>query len=239
MKKKGGESMLYIASDLHGEYRLFRALLDKIAFSSSDRMIVCGDVIDKGEEPVRLLQFVLGEPNIDLILGNHEAEFLKYYRALMREHARDFGKVLSLLSEYFPTDGALLDWETVDALETLPLYMEEEDFLCVHAGAPIGADGHLLPLSEASAEELVYDRRFKDPYVRHEDARCVFFGHTETAAIAGEPRILVYRREKGAAPRSVRDFCKIHLDTGAWSRGVMGCFCVDTLKAHYVRKKMV
>ena len=229
--------MLYICSDLHGEYCLFRALLERISFSASDRMIVCGDVIDKGEEPVRLLQFVLGEPNIELILGNHEHEFLKYYRSLMREHARDFGGVLSLLSSYFPTDGHLLDWETVDALEALPLYIEEKDFLCVHAGAPIAADGQLLPAAEATAEELVYDRRFKDPYVRHEGAQCVFFGHTETAAISGEARILVYRRDRAEKPNSVRDFYKIHLDTGTWSRGVMGCFCVDTLKAHYVHKK--
>lgn len=228
--------MLYICSDLHGEYRLFRALLERIAFSRSDRMIVCGDVIDKGEEPVRLLQFVLGEPNIELILGNHELEFLKYYRTLMREHARDFGRVLSLLSEYFPTDGQLLDWGTVDALEALPLYIEGEDFVCVHAGAPLGADGRLLPLAEATVEELVYDRRFKDPYVRHEDPRCVFFGHTETAAISGEAKILVYRRNRGTPPASLRDLYKIHLDTGAWSRGVMGCFCVDTLKAYYVRR---
>ncbi len=231
--------MLYICSDLHGEYRLFSALLDRIGFGPSDRMIICGDVIDKGEEPIRLLQFVLSCPNIDLILGNHEYEFLKYYHALMREHARDFAKVLSLLSEYFPTDGHLLDWGMVDALEALPLYIETDELVCVHAGAPLSKDGRLLPLSEASAEELVYDRRFKDPYVRPEDPRCIFFGHTETAAVAGEEKILVYRRDRGTPPRSVRDFYKIHLDTGTWSRGVAGCFCVDTLKAHYVRKKTV
>lgn len=43
-----------------------------------------------------------------------------------------------------------------------------------------------------------------------------------------------YRRDKSRSARSIRDYYKIHLDTGAWSGGVMGCFCVDTLKAYYV-----
>ena len=33
------------------------------------------------------------------------------------------------------------------------------------------------------------------------------------------------------------DFCKIHLDTGAWSHGVLGCLCMDTCKVCYVKKQ--
>ena len=45
--------MTYIVSDIHGEYDLFIKLLEKIKFSNSDTMIICGDVIDKGDFMVK------------------------------------------------------------------------------------------------------------------------------------------------------------------------------------------
>ena len=78
--------MRYVISDIHGEYHLFLDLLDKIKFSATDEMIVCGDIIDKGEHSVKLLQYIMSQPNIRCILGNHEYAFLKYYWALMKDH---------------------------------------------------------------------------------------------------------------------------------------------------------
>ncbi len=40
--------MLYVCSDIHGEYDLFVKMLQRINFSSMDEMIICGDIIDKG-----------------------------------------------------------------------------------------------------------------------------------------------------------------------------------------------
>ena len=144
--------MLYIASDLHGEYGLFVRLLEKIRFSDGDRMIICGDIVDKGPESIRLARLIFSMPNIECILGNHEYAFLKYYDSLMRRSPEDFDEVLERLRGYFRDDGHLLDWETVDRFESLLLYVEEVDFICVHAGLPICEDGSLPPLSSLSAE---------------------------------------------------------------------------------------
>ena len=225
-----------IASDLHGEYGLFMKLLDKLGFTEDDRMIICGDVVDKGNDSVRLLNFILSKPNIQSIVGNHEYSFLKYYRSLLARSPDDFDEVLRLLRDYFRGDGELLDWDTVDALESLPFYIEEDGFICVHAGIPLTEDGRLSSPSEAEAEELVCDRRFKEPNLTHKSPKCVFFGHTRTDFICGKPRILIYPRVKGVYPRDLSEICKVHLDTGASDNGVMGCFCADTLKAIYVKK---
>ena len=40
--------MIYIMSDLHGEYDLFVALMRKIGFTNKDSLYICGDVIEKG-----------------------------------------------------------------------------------------------------------------------------------------------------------------------------------------------
>ncbi len=229
--------MKYFVSDIHGELELFERLLAKIHFSADDEMYVCGDIIDKGESSVRLARRIFSFPNIHCITGNHELAFLKYYRSMLEASPEDFGEVLRKLQDYFPNDGDLLDWDLVDRFESLPAYIEEEEFICVHAGIPLDGSGQLMPLSEVSVEQLVYDRKFKDPDVIHKDPKCVFYGHTQTDCICGENKILGYRRNKSAPVKSITDFYKIHLDTGTWSNGVLGCFCMDTLKAVYVRKE--
>ena len=42
-------------------------------------------------------------------------------------------------------------------------------------------------------------------------------------------------QKRGEVRRCVSDYYKIHLDTGAWSNGVLGCFCIDTCRAFYVK----
>lgn len=86
--------MLYFASDIHAQYDLFLALLKRIGFSEKDEMIICGDIIEKGPDSLRLAKFVFSQPNIRCILGNHEYSFLKYYDVLMAQSPDDFDGVL-------------------------------------------------------------------------------------------------------------------------------------------------
>ena len=232
--------MTYCVSDIHGEYDLFLKLLEKIKFSDSDRMIVCGDIIDKGTQSVKLLKLISKMSNVYAVNGNHEYTFLKLYWGLMRQSPDDFGYILKKLQEYFPGDGKLLDWEAVDWVETRPYYIEEENFVCVHAGAPVDGDNRLLPLEQATREQLVYDRNFKNPGFVIKDSKCVLFGHTPTSYLLnGRDAIIGYRREgaeKDIAGRyNIGDYYKVHLDTGTWLNGVLGCFCIDTCTAVYVK----
>lgn len=230
--------MIYCISDIHGEYELFLRLLDKIKFSDSDRLIVCGDIIDKGRDSVKLAKYIFGMPNAECIVGNHEYEFLKLYWALMKQMSDNFDEVLKRLQDYFPYDGCLLDWETVDYFEALPYYIEEKDFICVHAGLPLDSEGRISPIENASREQLVYDRAFKEPGVLPKGGKCVFFGHTPTPYICGESKILAYRREISPfCGCDIRDYCKVHLDTGVWIDGMLGCFRIDDCKTFYVKNK--
>lgn len=227
--------MIYILSDIHGEYELLGRMLDLIKFSDGDTLISCGDIIDKGRDSVRLLKFMAGMPNARCINGNHEYDFLKQYWGLMRQSPSDFDYVLKELQRYFPHDGSLLDWNTVDWIENSPYYIEEKDFICVHAGAPLDKDNKLLPLENATREQLVYDRNFKSPNLEVKESKCVFFGHTPTSYLLnGQSKIIAYRR--GECGDKVSDFYKIHLDTGTWLNGVLGCFCLDTCRTFYIKK---
>ena len=230
--------MTYCVADIHAEYELFLKLLDKIKFSYSDRIIVCGDVIDKGSDSVKLLQFISKMPNAEVICGNHEYTFLKYYWGLMRESPDNFDYILKKLQDYFPNDGHLLDWDIVDWLETRPYYIEEDEFICVHAGIPVDGNNKILPVERATREQLVYDRNFKSPNLEIKDSKCVLFGHTPTSYILNdESKIIAYRRDSTKqGNHKITDFYKIHLDTGTWLDGVLGCFCIENCTADYVKK---
>lgn len=229
--------MKYCLSDIHGEYELFVRLIEKINFSENDVMYVCGDIIEKGKDSVRLAQLISSYSNIHCILGNHELSFLRYYRSLMEKSPDDFEKVLKKLQEYFPEDGDLLDWALVDWFDELPSYIEEDDFICVHAGIPLDGENKLLPLARIDTEYLVNDRKFKDPNLAHNDSKCVFFGHTPTEYLYGENRIITYARNPSKTLENIDDLYKVHLDTGAWSSGILGCFCIDNLECIYVKKQ--
>lgn len=69
--------MIYAISDLHGcPPRQFFDLLEKAGFSDADFLFVLGDVIDRGEHGVELLRWMAEQPNVQLLLGNHESMLL-------------------------------------------------------------------------------------------------------------------------------------------------------------------
>ena len=229
--------MRYVISDIHGEYDLFVKLLEKIKFSDADEMYVCGDIIEKGSGTVKLAKLILSMPNVHAIMGNHEDAFIKHYEFLMKTSDGDYKGVLESLKQCITDgggDGDLLDWDIIDAIEALPYYIEEEDFICVHAGFTPDADGRIPPLDTVSTDELIHNRVFKNPDVLPK-GKCVFFGHTATSAVCGKDTILAYKR-KSSQYGDIRDYVKVHLDTCTFVSGVLGCFCIDTCKVYYVRR---
>ena len=229
--------MTYIISDIHGEYELFLRLLDKIGFSKTDTLYICGDIIEKGKHSVKLANYICRMPNVRCIVGNHEYAFLKYYWGLMQSSPDDFDGVLKKLQTYFPDDGDLLDWELIDWLEALPYYIEEPAFICVHAGVPLDGQGRMLPLAQATPAQLVYDRNFKEPDTEVIGGKCVFFGHTPTNAIThGASRVLAYKRA-GTRGDNIADYYKVHLDLGTWMSGLLAAFCVETCQVIYVQRE--
>ena len=224
--------MEYCISDIHGYYDLFCRLLDHIKFSGGDVLYVLGDMIDKGPNSIRLARLLFSMPNVRCIAGNHEYDFIKYYHALMRQTA-DYDGVLEALRHYF-SDGGLLDWDTVDAFDFLPFYLETETWIGVHAGVPV-KDGAILPISQATPEQLVYDRNFKNADILPQNGKCVFYGHTPVRYLTGRDEIIAYpRTRRSDRSGNIADYCKVHLDTGVFLSGTLGCFCVDTCRCFYV-----
>lgn len=222
--------MTYFISDIHGEYDLLIRLLYKIKFSSVDKLIVLGDMIDKGSNSIKVLQEIYSLNNAYCILGNHEYDFIKYYRAQMHNAVSDFDLVLSRLQKYFPDEGVFLTWEILDWLDCLPSYILHNEFLGVHAGVPLNKSGKILPLCDCITEQFVYDREFKAPDTYINDEKTVIYGHTPTSYLNSTGEIIKCGGLNG------KKYSRIHIDTGVYLTGMLGCYAVEEDKAFYVKK---
>ncbi|WP_285261179.1 metallophosphoesterase [Halopseudomonas bauzanensis] len=66
----------WICSDVHGEFQLLMELLVESGFEpAKDRLFMLGDLIDRGPESLRTLEWVLHTPYCHSVLGNHELLF--------------------------------------------------------------------------------------------------------------------------------------------------------------------
>lgn len=193
---------IYVTSDLHGTTLAeFTELLKTANFSDRDWLFILGDVIDRNNDGgVELLEWLLYQPNAQLILGNHEAMLLScafLFEEITEENvAKITTEQMELLETYRENGGEVTllnlvkknkeDRETVmDILEYLreaPLYetvsVGERDFILVHGGL----DGFRpdKKLSEYSADDLLWCLpNLEDEYF---DDAITVFGHTPTLA---------------------------------------------------------
>lgn len=228
--------MTYVISDIHGEYNLFIKLLKKIKFNNEDKMIICGDIIDKGNDSVKLLKYIRKQQNMIFIIGNHEYELLKYYNKLMMELEDGFDseELLKKINEYFPNEKEILDFEDLNWLEECSYYYETENYICVHAGVRLNDDNEVVNLEENNINVLVYDRKIKNPELVINNSKCVFYGHTPTCYLTNENKIITYKRLSFQETNTIKDYYKIHLDCGVYLEKALGCFCVDNCKTIYV-----
>ena len=75
----------YVISDIHGEYERFMELLDEIELKDTDTLYVLGDVLDRGEHPIKVILKLMEMPNAFCIVGNHEVMALECLRFLCQE----------------------------------------------------------------------------------------------------------------------------------------------------------
>ena len=69
--------MVYVMSDIHGQYSKFLEMLKRIDFNELDVLYILGDIIDRGPKNLEMIQYVMSHKNIKMLLGKHEDMFVK------------------------------------------------------------------------------------------------------------------------------------------------------------------
>ncbi len=233
--------MIYASSDLHG-YPLdsFLRLLESAGFGESDFLYVLGDVIDRnGDGGIAMLRWMMGRPNVELILGNHEAMMLSctsWFDEIREDNIRNLNPdqmkqllhwlrnganptILSL-KELKKKDPEVFT-DIVDYVQEAPLYAAVSaggrDFLLVHSGLGNFSPGKKLSAYEP--EELLWHRPSADE-VFFPDVLTVF-GHTPAGYSFGEEG------------RMYRTDTWIDIDTGAAGGGAPMLLRLDDLQPFY------
>ena len=102
----------YVVADVHGYYtHLMRALTDAGFFSETEpcKLIVCGDLLDRGPEARELIEFMLqllAEDRLIYVLGNHEELLVQCLQEISR------GGVHRIASGMTPHTGNMT-WDTL------------------------------------------------------------------------------------------------------------------------------
>ena len=228
----------YFIADIHAHYDLFIKLLGKINFSSNDKMIILGDIIDKGDSSIKMIKFVRNCPNIQMILGNHEYYFLQEYHNLMKnfKDGEDIDNILIKLQKYFPDENVKLDWDDIDYLDNLPYYIETEKYICVHAGLETDINDNIKPLDKTDYNYFLFDRTLKSASFIPKINKTIIFGHTPCYYDNSTGEFIKTPRQEVLNPQKLEDYSKIRLDTGVYITNMLGTLRLEDMKEFYVRE---
>ena len=235
--------MIYVCSDIHGRYDKWRALLAALDLKPDDELIVLGDVIDRGEDGIRILREMLQHPNVVPLLGNHELNAALCIPKLLREITDESlaaleGKDIAALSEWLqngggPTLRGLREIspdereEVLDYLRDMELYLEVEaggrSFVLTHAGLDHFEPDK--PLEDYELLDFLLGR--PDPAAEIWPDKYLIYGHTPT-------RLLREQMGEPISDEILRRGNQSAIDCGCGYDGRLGCLCLDTLEERYV-----
>src|SRR3954462_15484083 len=116
----------YAIGDVQGSFDELEALRRKAKFSSSDRLWLVGDLVNRGPKSLQVLRFVrkLGDRAITVI-GNHDLHLVTQHEGF--ERARKDDTLDDVLAA--PDRRELVDW-----LRARPMMHADGGYAMVHAG---------------------------------------------------------------------------------------------------------
>ena len=222
---------IFVVSDIHGYYNLFKKLLEKIDLTKNDLLIILGDSCDRGENSIELyLKYIeLQEQGYQVkhIWGNHEemlyesAFVSSYYRDLWYkvggdETAYNYTQYIKkIIGKNEKNTKKLLDISNAEwlknFLEEMPFIIVSDKSIFVHAGFDCSKS-----VEEQETDYLIWNR---DKFWENNNiGKNIFFGHTPS--ISGEVREYINNV-----------FC---LDTGSFFNYRLGVMEIKSKKIFYI-----
>lgn len=152
-------------SDIHGNLPYLKGLLEKAQFSRGDVLIICGDFLEKGNESLKTLRYIMGlseDYTVYPLLGNCDSWHLMLdvpgygdapqVRSYITNGGRNWGPGLlaQMCDEIGFTRGMDMDIDALkrelganfgpefDFLRSLPHIIDTEHYTFVHGGLPEG-----------------------------------------------------------------------------------------------------
>jgi serine/threonine protein phosphatase 1 len=163
-----------IIGDIHGCYDELQALLDKAGLSSDDEIIAIGDIVDRGPDTPKVLDFFRAHPKAQSIIGNHERKHIRSYR----------GEIQPALSQVISRaqfgDGYA---DAVAFMQTFPLFIDLPEALLVHGfwepGVPLTEQRENVLAGVMSGEGYLQHRYGWPWYDYYDGPKPIIVGHRQ------------------------------------------------------------
>lgn len=232
--------MIYVMSDLYGEYELFQDAIDKIDLGEEDSLFILGNLVDYGAESMDLLMDVMYRSNIYSVRGYSDAMAGKVLALLLENisaltSASDFETQIPGVTDWLKGGGRatieafmLLSKtqkeQVVEYLQEMELYEEisvkGQGYVLVHAGlGNFEEDKELEDYSEEELTQMPAD--YSKVYL---EDQILVTGHTLTSKIEGGEKGKVYTGNQ-----------HIGVNCGCGRGGFLAVYCLDTGKAIYLK----
>ena len=189
---------VWVIGDIHGFYQSFISLLEQLNLGTDDRVVLLGDLIDRGPNSYGVVHTARTNEQILSVKGNHEAmmaenfslEQLKNPNIDMLVWINNGGNttIRSYLDAFnnasTSSDRQLMEEQIqndIKWIETIPLHIVLKKWRLIHAGYSPN-----LPLDEQTEEEYLWVRKeFHQAPEPVDPERTVVFGHTPTVSLPG------------------------------------------------------
>ncbi len=221
--------MTYVISDLHGAYEEFILMLKKINFTDNDLLYINGDIIDRENGSIKIIDYILDKKNIIWIKGNHE-ELLEYSFENEEYNLWFCNGGYSTYTDLYNKPENYVK-SLLQKIKNLPLYKIHNNFIITHAGVLPSYDTEFLDveafLEEQDNHTLLWDRSSINDDIGFYDYKFIF-GHTPTISISnGTTNKILYKNNK------------IYIDCGISTStiGKLGCLCLETMEEFYIDRK--
>lgn len=133
--------------DVHGSIFEFKEILELINSKHPKTRIIClGDFGDRGIDSYACFQLA-SELKLESVMGNHEHKYIKWL---------DNGS--DLKSHNYQSYYSQLTDQHIQYIHSMPLYIELEDVIAVHAGIKPN-----VPMAKQTAQDMMY-LRYTDKY---------------------------------------------------------------------------
>jgi bis(5'-nucleosyl)-tetraphosphatase (symmetrical) len=197
----------YVIGDVHGCLDELKGLLVDVHHKIGERVILVGDLLDRGPDPVGVVRFARQE-GFTVLKGNHEEKHERFHRhEVKRQLDASYKNPMRFDSKRIAEHEALTDEEHA-WISALPVFMRFPhggmNWIITHAGIPTNR-----PIDDQNPKQLVRVR-----WVRESDGAHVGADHTTIPEeLPGlQPPGTVYWTQKWKGPESVIYGHMVHSD---------------------------
>tara|TARA_B110001452_G_C15190838_1_gene413473 strand:+ start:69 stop:926 length:858 start_codon:yes stop_codon:yes gene_type:complete len=187
-----GGHRVWVIGDVHGFSESLRRLVRTLELSEDDRVVLLGDLIDRGPDSFDVVRFAREDPRVFCVKGNHEMMMTENFALDLIEHPNEDARVWfhaggrETVASYFrafPDDAeGALRWmidQDIEWMKALPAHIVLEQWRLVHAGYNPNRT-----IGEQDESDLLWIRSpFHSSNHPIDPARSVVFGHTPTMTL--------------------------------------------------------